>query len=310
MKHETAGDPITGLKWTRKAPAKIALVLAKQGITVSANTVARLLRGMGFRLRANRKDVESGNRKPPPRVKRNRQFERINHLRESFQCRGLPTISVDTKKKELIGNFRNAGVSWEKDVVRVNDHDFHCDAVGVGIPYGIFDPQRNGALVCVGRSSDTPAFAVACIATWWRTVGSKQYPGAKDLLILADCGGSNGYRSRAWKYWLTKLLCEKLGISVTVCHYPPGASKWNPIEHRLFAQISRNWAGHPLSSYHTLCNYIRATTTTTGLSVLARLDTRLYEKGEHIPLRTMEQLPIIRDTEMPDWIYTIVSQKM
>ena len=310
MRHQIAGDPISGLKWTRKSTAKIAVELGKNGITVSANTVGRLLDEMGFRLRANRKDIESGNRKAPLRHTRNRQFEKISRLRDDFQRRGLPAISVDTKKKEKIGNFKNAGAAWEKEPVLVNDHDFIVDAQGTGVPYGIFDPRRNTGLVCVGNSGDTPRFAVSSIATWWEKYGIKQYPGADELLILADCGGSNGYRSHAWKYWLSKRLGEKHGITVKVCHYPPGASKWNPIEHRMFAQISRNWAGQPLDSYETMCKYIRTTSTKTGLSIKARRDKKSYEKGEKISKQDMKQLPIIHDSELPAWSYTIVGRKM
>ena len=211
-----------------------------------SNTVCRILKDMGFSLRVNSKTVESGIRNPPDREKRDHQFNHIKDLREKFAQKGYPAISVDTKKKELIGNFKNNGKAWQQKATEVFDHDFPTDAVGKAVPYGIYDTQNNTGTVFVGCSADTPSFAVECIETWWKNYGKKQYPDSKELLIMADAGGSNGYRSRVWKFQIQRKICDQYGLSIVVCHYPPGSSKWNPIEHRLFSEISKNWAGRPL----------------------------------------------------------------
>jgi len=304
MEHDTAGDPITGLKWTRKTTEKIAAELTNSGIKVSANTVGRLLRQMGYSLRVNHKKIESGIKNPPPPEKRNRQFECISALRKQFASEGNPVISIDSKKKEHIGNFKNKGTAWEREPISVKDHDFPSDADGRAVPYGIWDEQNNAGYVYVGISSDTPAFAVDCIDRWWSSHGSERYPEARRLLILADSGGSNASRSRVFKYRLYH-FCQKHQLTVTVCHYPPGSSKWNPIEHRLFSEISKNWAGKPLCSYETMLNYIRTTRTSTGLTVQAELVGKTYEKGERISDRQMKSVMLDRDAEMPDWTYTI-----
>jgi len=310
MRHETAGDPMTGLKWTRKTTRKLAAELARCHIRVSANTVGRLLKGLGFRLRVNHKKIESGNRKPPDPQQRDQQFEHIGRLRHEFAEQGNPVISVDAKKKELIGNFRNPGRSWQTEPIAVNDHDFHIDAEGRAIPYGIYDDLDNSGYVCIGTTCETPAFAVDCLLDWWRTVGKDRYPNADQLLILADCGGANGHRSRAWKYRLYRQLCDPHNLTVTVCHYPPGASKWNPIEHRLFSEISKNWAGQPLRSYPTVLQYIRTTRTASGLTVRARLVTTPYEKGEKISDAQMRSIPLLRDEHLGIWHYTIRPSEM
>jgi hypothetical protein len=305
MEHETAGDPMNGLKWTRKTTQKIAQQLQQLDIRVSAKTVGRLLKQMGFRLRVNHKSIESGIKHPPPRKVRDRQFKYIDRMRRAFARRGDPVISVDTKKKELVGRFKNGGACWEQEPSPVNDHDFRNDARGIAIPYGLYDPFANRGFVVVGTSYETPAFAVDAIVSWWKISGSKDYPKAKQLLILADCGGANSARARAWKYHLRARLCKHCGLTVTVCHYPPGASKWNPIEHRLFAQISKHWAGKPLESYETVLNYIARTQTTTGLRVRARLTTKQYEKGEKISDQQMSQLHLRRRSSSPNWNYTL-----
>ena len=310
MRHETAGDPMTGLKWSRKATKKIAEELRGYQLHVSAKTVGRLLKKLGYRLRVNLKSIESGNRKPVERGKRNAQFEHIKSRRIEFGRQGNPVVSVDTKKKEMIGNFKNAGQTWQVEAIPVNDHDFLIDADGRAIPYGIYDDERNSGYVCVGTSYDTPAFAVDSIVEWWTQVGSPQYRQADHLLILADCGGSNGYRSRVWKHRLYWKLCVPYGLTVTVCHYPPGASKWNPIEHRLFSEISKNWAGQPLVSCETVVNYIRTTSTVTGLTVDAQVVRTLYCKGESVSDVEMADIPLVRHAQLPDWNYTILSQKM
>ncbi len=310
LKHETAGDPVHGLKWTRKTTRKIAAQLRRLNIRVSANTVGRLLKDMGFSLRVNHKRLESGSKNPPPRRVRNRQFKYINQKRDEFASRRSPIISIDAKNKELIGNFKNPGVSWEEKPCLVKDHDFRSDADGMAIPYGIYDTQANLGFVAVGTSHETPAFAVDAIVLWWKSCGTKMYPKAKELLILADCGGSNGSRLRAWKYHLQHQLCDPYKLTVTVCHYPPGASKWNPIEHRLFSEISKNWAGKPLESYETAVKYIRTTETSYGLRVSARLIRRKYHKGERISDKEMKQLVLNRHNVLPGWNYTIAPSKM
>jgi len=265
MEYDTAGDPITGLKWTRKTTEKIASELKSIGIKVSSNTVGKLLRDMGFSLRVNQKKIASAGKPISKEEKeiRNCQFIYIRHLRETFAQKGYPVISVDAKKKELIGNFKNPGTSYSLEPVLTNDHDFRSYSIGIGIPYGIYDTlvnHRHG-VVYVGTTFDTPEFAVESIEKWWTSEGDRRYRNAKEILILADGGGSNSSRSRAWKYEIQHKLCNRYGISVTVCHYPPGTSKWNPIEHRLFSEISKNWAGIPLKSYETIINHIRTTKT-------------------------------------------------
>jgi hypothetical protein len=216
MRHDTAGDPITGLKWTRKTTKKLAAELAVYRIHISPNTVGRLLKGLDFRLRVNFKAIESGNRKPPDPRKRDEQFRYIKSRRIECGRRGNPVISVDSKKKELIGNFKNAGRSWQLEPIRVNDHDFHIDAEGRAIPYGIYDDQQNRGYVFIGTSYETPAFAVDSIVEWWCRFGQERYPEARELLILADCGGANGYRSRVWKYRLYRQLCEPSGTRLNI----------------------------------------------------------------------------------------------
>lgn len=276
MKYETAVNPITGLKWTRKTTSKIAAELNSIDINVSANTVARLLKNMGYSLRLNHKSIESGNKNPPDQADMDKQFKYIEKMRERYATAGNPVISVDTKKKELIGNFKNAGYSWEKEPVLVKDHDFPSDAVGKAIPYGIYDTQMNRGSIFLGTTHDTPAFAVYSIESWWNTEGKKHFPSADKILILADCGGSNSARSRIWKYRLKKSLCDNYGLTVNVCHYPPGSSKWNPIEHRLFSDISKNWAGKPLTCYETVLKYIRTTKTSGNLKVKAHFIRKKY----------------------------------
>ena len=300
MHHETAGDPISGLKWTKRATRKIAEELATLNIHVSHATVARLLRYMGFSLRANEKTIASGaNISADARAERNVQFEYIRALRHTFEKRGDPVISVDTKKKEMIGNFKNNGQTWNAAPVSVNDHDFRSDASGMAVPYGIYDTQANQGKIIVGISSDTPAFAVNAIERWWKREGIGRYPASRKLLILADSGGSNGVRPRAWKYHLQTVLCNRHHLDITVCHYPTGASKWNPIEHRKFKKISKNWAGKPLANYETVLKYIRTTKTSTGLKVTAQLNKNIYPKGESISEDEIAQLTLVRHDVLP-----------
>jgi hypothetical protein len=213
-------------------------------------------------------------------------------------------VSVDTKKKELVGNFKNPGAAWNKQAVAVKDHDFRSQGLGLAVPYGIYDIQANRGSVFVGASLDTPQFAVSSIEKWWRYDGHRRYTKAKELLILADCGGSNGYRCRAWKHELQR-FSNRHRMKITVSHYPPGTSKWNPIEHRLFSEISKNWAGCPLDSFEAIQNYIKTTSTTTGLKVKAYIDQKNYEKGVKINVEQMSQLNIRKHDELPNWNYTI-----
>ncbi len=300
MKHETAGDPMTGLKWTRKTTEKIAAELKKLDIDVSAKTVARLLRQLGFSLRVNHKNLS---RVSAP--DRDEQFAYIAQQRELFAKNRWPILSVDTKKKELVGNFKNGGTTWEQTPRLVNDHDFRSDAVGIAIPHGIYDVQANRGSVFVGMSRDTPHFATDNLAKWWAYDGRRRYPKAKQLLVLADGGGSNGYRTRAWKQGLQTRLCDRHGLTVTVCHFPTGASKWNPIEHRLFSEISRNWAGRPLDSYETIVNYLSSTTTSTGLKVKAYLVRKDYQTGVKISDDEMAALELETHATQPERNYTL-----
>lgn len=304
MKHDTAGDPTTGLKWTRKTTRKIAAELRTLGIQVSRNTVGKLLKELGYRLRANEKKISSGSR-----AQRDQQFTCLGGLRERFANEGLPIVSVDTKKKELVGLFKNPGTVWSREPVRVNDHDFRSAAHGIAVPYGVYDVEANRGSIFVGRSHDTPQFAVECIAAWWRYDGRTRYPQAGELLILADGGGSNGPNPRAWKYHLQHDLSNRYGISVTVSHYPPGASKWNPIEHRLFSEVSKNWAATPLDSWETIVQYIRTTKTSTGLTVKAYLVRKNYAKGVKISDEKMTRLCIQKHQTLPRWNYTFAPNK-
>ena len=300
MRHDVAGDPMTGIAWTRRTTRKIAAELATLGIVVSKNTVGRLLKSMSFKLRVNRKQIAST--KNPDR---NQQFVYIGEQREKFGAQGLPVISVDAKKKELVGNFRNPGTKWDRDAEPVLDHDFRSEAKGLATPYGIYDTRANRGIVAVGMSHDTPAFAVDAIAQWWKQEGTRTYPTARELYILADGGGSNGARCRAWKKAIQDTLCGSLGLTVTVSHYPPGTSKWNPIEHRLFSQISRNWAGEPLTDIDKMLNFIRTTTTTTGLAVDAYLIHEEYPTGIKVSDAEMRQLNIHPHATFGRWNYTL-----
>ena len=300
LKYEAAGDPMTGTKWTRTTPQKIAVILNSRGFTISRNTVAAMLLDMDFSLKANRKTIAI-NSSPD----RDQQFGIIRRLRESFEATGDPIISVDTKKKELIGLFANSGRVWTREPVATNDHDFRSDATAIAVPYGLYDVLANTGTVVVGTSSETPAFAVQSIVTWWRYRGRHQYPGKRELLILADGGGANGYRPRAWKYELQKSFADRYDLTVTVAHYPTGASKWNPVEHRLFSEITKNWTGRPLDSLETMLNYIQTTTTAAGLEVRSYSDTREYAKGVKISDADMNALALEKGSKLEKWNYTI-----
>jgi hypothetical protein len=298
----TAGSPTDVLRWTSKSKAQLARTLTEQGHPVSPNTVGRLLRGRNYRLQANRKDKEGFS---PP--ERDAQFRYVNEQAHAFLDRGQPVISVDTKKKELVGEFKNGGRTWRPagEPTRVQVHDFPSQAVGKAIPYGVYDVGGNVGFVNVGTSHDTPDFAVESIRIWWEHEGRARYPIADSLLIFADSGGSNSPRSRVWKARLQE-LADHLRLAITVCHLPPGTSKWNKIEHRLFSYISITWRGRPLVDYQTIISLIGATTTTTGLTVTARLDLEDYPTGVSIPDSTMAQLALRRHATHPQWNYTLV----
>ena len=298
---ETAGDPMTVQKWTRRSLRQISACLEPLGHMVSHQTVGRLLKSLDYALHVNAKKREAGEGHPD----REAQFAAITQQREHFATKGLPIISVDTKKKELIGNFKNAGRSWSWEPEAVNVHDFLSEAHGRAVPYGIYDLHTNRGTVVVGQSADTPEFAVAAIARWWETEGVSTYPQASEILILADAGGSNGCRPRLWKQQLQAQLCDGCGLTVTVCHYPPGCSKWNTIEHRLFGPISVNWAGKPLRSWETLLGYLRGTTTSTGLEVSAVRDERTYETGRTVSDAVMQTLNLEHHPACPTWNYTL-----
>jgi len=305
MEDDTGGDPVRGCKWTHKTTEKAAKALEPADIHVSANTVARLLKQMDYSLRVNLKNLESGLSKPQDPHERDEQFRYIFRQKKEYAAKGQPVISVDTKSRELVGKFCQAGRRWSRQPIEVFDHDFPSDAEGVAIPYGIYDPFRNHGFVCVGTTRDTPQFAVDSISTWWTQVGTKQYTAANYLLVLADCGGSNGYRARLWKNQLQVTLCDRFGLHVKVCHFPPGSSKWNPVEHRLFAPISRNWAAQPLVDHNTVLNFIRHTRTTTGLRICAHLNKKNYPKGIKISDEQMQQINLHRYTTRPQWNYSI-----
>jgi hypothetical protein len=297
---ETAGDPTGDQKWVRSSLRKLSRRLSDAGHKVSPPTVGRLLKKLGYSLKANVKE-KAGKEHPD----RNKQFEYIEAQKQAFQAAGQPIISVDTKKKELIGDFKNQGQAWCQEAECVNVHDFPQDALVRAVPYGIYDLEHNCGYTYVGISADTPQFAVDAIATWWQNEGSVISPPVDQLLILADAGGSNGYRPRLWKQQLQEQLCDRLGLTVTVCHYPTGCSKWNPIEHRLFSHISINWAGKPLRTLDTMLAYIRGTTTATGLTVKAFLLEGDYEKGLKVSDAEMEGLNLERHAVCPNWNYTI-----
>ncbi|SFL19960.1 Helix-turn-helix of DDE superfamily endonuclease [Streptosporangium canum] len=295
------GDPASPLRWTTKSTRKLAAELTGQGHRVSADTVAALLRAEGFSLQANAKTLE-GTQHPD----RDAQFRYLNEQVRVYRAAGQPVISVDTKKKELVGAFRNGGREWRPtgEPVPVSVYDFAEQALGKAIPYGIYDIAADAGWVSVGTDHDTAAFAVASIRRWWHGQGRHVYSRADRLLITADAGGSNGYRTRAWKTELAALAAE-IGLPITVCHLPPGTSKWNKIEHRLFAYITMNWRGRPLTSHQVVVNTIAATTTTSGLRVHAELDPGSYPLGVQVSDADLTALPLTRHAFHGDWNYTL-----
>ena len=302
----TAGDPMSALKWTHKSTRTIATELTHRGHAVTAVTVARLLCDLDYSLQANVKTLEG-----PQHPDRDAQFRYLNARVTAFLRTGDPVLSVDTKKKERVGAFRNPGQTWRPrgQPAPVFTHDFPHLGVGKAIPYGTYDVAQDRAVVNVGISHDTAEFAVESIRRWWRLLGKRTYPGARRILISADAGGSNGPRLRAWKAHLQR-LADELTLPITVCHYPPGTSKWNKVEHRLFSFISLNWRGQPLISYETVVNLIGRTRTRTGLKVNAILDTRDYETGQAIAPAEFKALRVRPHSFHPDWNYTVLPRDL
>jgi DNA-binding phage protein len=298
---DARGDPMSPLRWTCKSTRQLAAALTAQGHPVSHSAVADLLRAAGYRLQANRKTLDA-----VQHPDRDAQFGYLNEQSTAFLAEGLPVISVDTKKKELVGAFKNGGREWRPKGAPepVNVHDFPDPAVGKAIPYGVYDVARNTGWVTVGQDHDTASFAVATIARWWAAVGRPAYPRADRLLICADGGGSNGARTRLWKVELQR-FATATGLTVTVCHLPPGTSKWNKIEHRLFSHISMNWRGRPLVSHEVIVELIGATTSRTGLRVQAELDTNAYPTKIKVPDEEMDALALTRHPFHGDWNYTL-----
>jgi hypothetical protein len=287
-------------KWVRSSLRQLSEDLNKSGFYAGYTAVARLLKKLGFSLKGNRK-ASTG----PPHPDRERQFRYIRRVKKLFEAAGHPIISVDTKKKELIGNFKNSGRVWCREAEEVNVHDFRGDAIGRAVPYGIYDPTHNLGYVAVGTSADTSEFAVDAICWWWELEDRPHFPDETKLLIQSDAGGSDGCRFRLWKKQIQEQLADRLGIEVMVCHYPTGASKWNPIEHRLFSYISLNWAGKPLRSFETMLNYIRDTTTKAGLKIKACLLDREYKKQIKVSDQEMKALNLHRRRVCPRWNYVI-----
>ncbi len=312
---------MTGLLWTKKTRQKISDELAKIEIVVSPTTVGNILKGLKYSLKSNSKNVSNGGRNLTKAEKKaaDDQFKYIAEIRERFSTRGLPIISCDTKKKELIGDFKNPGTRYRREADLVNDHDFVSYAIGKAIPYGLYDVMINEGFVYVYQalwdkknrkflSTDTPELAAESVARWWKDYGCRRYENSKEILLLVDAGGSNGYRPRMWKLKLFEKVAIKWGVTVTVCHYPPGKSKWNPIEHRMFSAISKNWEGTPLRTFETALKYIRTTTTKTGLKVRAQLVTKTYHAGKSVSQEDFERIEIRHHDVLPAWNYTIASR--
>ncbi len=299
------GDPEAALLWVSKSQRHLARALAERGFTASQKLVGRLLRRLGFSLQANRKTLE-GSSHPD----RNAQFEHINSQIDAFQAAGQPTISVDTKKKELVGDFKNGGreLRPKGDPEPVRVHDFMLPELGKVAPYGVYDIAANAGWINLGITSDTAAFAVESIRRWWHELGQSRYQGAKRILITADCGGSNGARVRLWKTELQR-LADQTGLSITVAHLPPGTSKWNRIEHRLFAFITQNWRDKPLLTHQVIVQLIASTTTEKGLTVQCRLDENTYDKGIKVSDAEMANLNIKTADFHGEWNYTIKPRK-
>ncbi|MDQ3355509.1 MAG: ISAzo13 family transposase [Actinomycetota bacterium] len=298
---DSRGDPERPLRWTAKSVRQLAEALREAGHEVHFTTVAKLLRSLGYSLQANLKTREGASHPD-----RDRQFRHIGERVSEAIAAGQPVVSVDTKKKELVGDFKNGGREWRPvgEPVAVRTHDFKDKELGKAVPYGVYDLDEDTGFVSVGISNDTAQFSVASIRAWWEQLGRERYPDASELVITADCGGSNGYRTRLWKTEL-QALADETGLAISVCHFPPGTSKWNKIEHRLFSFISQNWRGKPLLSHQVVVNLIGATTTRTGLKVYARLDPREYPKDVKVSDEQLAAVELSGDGFHPEWNYRI-----
>ena len=299
----TRGDPMSPLRWTCKSTSHLAVELRRKGYRIGERTVARLLqKDLKYSLQANRKTKEGASHPD-----RNAQFEYIAGQTRSFQQRGQPVVSVDTKKKELVGRFKNAGREWQPQgsPEPVNTHDFPDEELGKGIPYGVYEVGANRGWVSVGVDHDTAEFATATIRSWWDRMGSKSYPEARELLIMADSGGSNSSRTRLWKVALQR-LADQIGLCLSVCHFPPGTSKWNKIEHRMFCHITANWRGKPLVSHEVIVNLIGNTTTQTGLTIQAALDLTRYPTGIQVSDDQLAQVRLEKGEFHGEWNYRIL----
>lgn len=298
LRDDTAGDPITGMKWTHRSLRKLGKALRRRGLKLAPHTIARLLRQLRFSLRTCRKQ-RAGIR----HRERNRQFRYLVRMRKLYASHGWPVISVDTKKKEWVADFKNPGRCWRRRPRLVRDHDFPSWAYGRAIPVGIYDLQHNDGYVVIGTSHETPTFAVAAVRRWWRVVGRRRYSEATHLLIEVDCGGANDYRKWEWKVALQR-FADETGLVITVTHFPPGASKWNPIDHRMFSLISANWAGEPLVSYEMMLKYIRTTRSTNGFRCRAIMDRHEYT-SQRATAADRAFVRLQRRRINPDWNYTI-----
>jgi Rhodopirellula transposase DDE domain len=299
LEDTVAGDPVSGLKWTHRSLRNLRKALRRRGIRLALGTIARLLRDLGFSRKTCRKQ-QAGIQDPA----RDRQFRHIVRMRKLYLGKGLPVISADTKKKELVGNFKNAGRTWRRCHRQVLDHDYPSWALGQAIPVGIYDVGHNDGYVVVGMSHDTATFITAAIRRWWRVVGQRRYPRARRLLVEMDGGGANDPRKWLWKVALQR-LADETGLIIVVTHYPPGASKWNPIEHRMFGAISGNWAGEPLVSYETILKYIRTTRTETGFRCRAWLDRKDYPARQRAKPEDKASVRLKPHKVLPKWNYTI-----
>jgi hypothetical protein len=299
LDEETAGDPMTSRKWVRPSLRQLGKRLQNQGMRVSHETIRRMLKDQKYSLKANHKRLS------PAAAQRDYQFRYIRRVKKLFLAAGHPVISVDSKKKELIGNFKNPGRVWKQQAEAVNCHDFPAPTIPKATPYGIYDVQHNLGYVYVGTNADTAEFAVAAISRWWQRQDRPAFAAENKILILCDGGGSNGHRLRNWKYQLQVAFVDKFQVEVMVCHYPTGASKWNPIEHRLFSFISLNWAGQPLRSLPIMLALIRGTTTETGLRVKAARLPKKYRKQIKVSDQAMASLHIVRRKVCPAWNYLI-----
>lgn len=301
----TRGNPMSPLRWTSKSTGNLAVALRQRGHKVSWKTVARMLTARGYSLQANRKTKEDEIHQD-----RDRQFAYINEQARTFQKDGQPVISVDTKKKELIGEYKNGGQEWQPKgkPEHVADHDFPDPDVPKAVPYGIYDIAANQGWVTVGTDHDTPEFAVNAIRTWWQQMGRPMYPNATHLMVTADCGGSNGYRARAWKVNLQN-LADEMGLVISVCHFPPGTSKWNQIEHRMFCHITQNWRGRPLVSLEAVVSLIGAVTTRKGLKIRAALDSAKYDLGKKVTDKELAKVRIEMSDFQGAWNYSILPKR-